>query len=173
VPTLPQIYANYGVYVTLSLLLLLLVLAIWTFLLHRSLTRVRHSYSVLLSNSNGEDLGKLLGEQWDEIQPMVREVEELSSRSRQMERQLTKTTQRIGLVRFDAFEGTGGQQSFALAMLDAEGDGIVVSSLHGRGQSRVYAKPIKHRKSTYSLSTEERQAIAQADEDNVDRAGRL
>ena len=53
--------------------------------------------------------------------------------------------QRVGLVRFNPFEDTGGNQSFALALLDAEGNGWVLSSLHARTGTRVYAKPITRR----------------------------
>ena len=51
--------------------------------------------------------------------------------------------QRVGLVRYNPFEETGGNQSFALALLDAAGDGWVLSSLHARSGTRVYAKAIK------------------------------
>lgn len=89
-------------------------------------------------------------------------ADQLTETSEQMEKKLRNSIQRMGLVRFNAFEGTGGEQSFAVALLDEEGDGVVVSSLQGRAESRVYAKPVKKWDSTYSLSVEEREAIALA-----------
>lgn len=70
--------------------------------------------------------------------------------------------QKCGLIRFQAFENTGGDQSFALCLMDAKGNGIVFSSLFGRDESRVYCKPIQNGKSTYPLSKEESEAISKA-----------
>jgi hypothetical protein len=66
------------------------------------------------------------------------------------------------LVRYNPFQDTGGDQSFALALLDKRGDGVVVSSLHSRTMTRFYAKPIKGGVSPLSLSEEEVQAVQQA-----------
>ena len=65
------------------------------------------------------------------------------------------------MVRFNPFEDTGGQQSFALAMLDARGSGVVISSLHSRQATRVYLKQITEGKSDTQLGNEEAEAIRQ------------
>ena len=70
--------------------------------------------------------------------------------------------QHVGLVRFDAFEDMGGHLSFAAAMLDGEGDGFVFSSINGRQETRIYAKPIEGGASRYHLSDEEQEAIRRA-----------
>jgi len=73
-----------------------------------------------------------------------------------------KHIQKCGLVRFQAFQNTGGDQSFAVALLDAKGTGIVISSLFGRDESRVYCKPVENGGSSYPLSKEEKEAIQKA-----------
>lgn len=75
---------------------------------------------------------------------------------------MLSAVQRIGLVRFDAFEDMGGQLSFALALLDADGTGAVLSSINGRRETRVYAKAIEHGESVLTLSDEEREAVRRA-----------
>jgi hypothetical protein len=70
-----------------------------------------------------------------------------------------RAIQRIGLVRFNPFEDTGGNQSFALALTDAAGNGFVVSSLHTRTGTRVYAKAIADGRSDGALSAEETEAL--------------
>jgi hypothetical protein len=70
-----------------------------------------------------------------------------------------RSLQHIGLVRFNPFEDTGSDQSFAIALLDDERDGIVISSLHGRQNTRVFAKPVAKGTSAHNLSDEESQAI--------------
>ena len=73
-----------------------------------------------------------------------------------------RSFQRVGLVRYNPFEETGGNQSFALALLDAGGDGWVLSSLHARSGTRVYVKAIKSGRADTGLSDEETAALGQA-----------
>jgi hypothetical protein len=65
----------------------------------------------------------------------------------------------VGLVRFNPFDDTGGNQSFAVAVLDANGDGFVLSSLHARGGTRVFAKSLAGGRAEATLSSEEAEAV--------------
>jgi hypothetical protein len=69
---------------------------------------------------------------------------------------------RVGVVRFNAFHDVGSDLSFALALLNQRGDGVVISSLYGREECRSYAKPVQGGVSSYNLSQEEKEAIRQA-----------
>lgn len=71
----------------------------------------------------------------------------------------TAAISRIGLIRFDAFEDAGGAQSFALALVDDDGDGIVLTSLHSRPTTRVYVKAIRRGVADAPLSAEETRAL--------------
>ena len=75
---------------------------------------------------------------------------------------LAGAVQRVGLVRYDAFEDMGGHLSFSAALLDAEGNGLVVTSINGRQDTRCYAKPVESWSSRHNLSGEEEQAIQHA-----------
>jgi hypothetical protein len=68
----------------------------------------------------------------------------------------------LGMVRFQAFSDTGSDLSFALALINGAGDGVVMSSLYGREESRSYAKPVSGGNSSYHLTEEERAAIQKA-----------
>ncbi|MEK7071745.1 MAG: DUF4446 family protein [Patescibacteria group bacterium] len=83
------------------------------------------------------------------------ELEEFKKESRPWVR-------KIGIVRFNPFREVGGDQSFSLALLDADDSGIVISSLYSREENRIYGKPIKNSKSEYQLSEEENKAIERA-----------
>ena len=74
------------------------------------------------------------------------------------------SVQRVGIVRYNPFEDTGSNQSFVLAMLDAQGDGFVLSSLHSRQQTRVFLKQLVKGKADTALSQEENEAIRKATE---------
>jgi hypothetical protein len=95
----------------------------------------------------------------DKVYSVAREVDELSARSAVLEAGARKAIQRVGLVRYNPFEETGGNQSFAVALTDAGGDGIVVSSLHARSGTRVYAKSVVGGRSDGALSQEEAEAL--------------
>ena len=81
-------------------------------------------------------------------------------------RRTERSLQHVGLVRFNPFEDTGSDQSFVVALLDAQHDGFVVSSRHGRGSTRVFAKPVSAGVSTHQLSNEEGEASRIALEDS-------
>jgi hypothetical protein len=100
-------------------------------------------------------------------------ADQLTRTSESLQKQVKSSVQNVGLVRFNAYEGIGGEQSFAVALLDSDGDGIVLSSLQGRAESRLYAKPVGRWDSAYTLSVEEREAIAQARGNNVDNGPHL
>ncbi|HJP65501.1 MAG TPA: DUF4446 family protein [Actinomycetota bacterium] len=70
--------------------------------------------------------------------------------------------QRVGVVRFDAFEDMGGRLSFSAAILNANGDGLVITSINGRQDTRCYAKQVRAGTSIHNLSGEEEQAIRDA-----------
>lgn len=77
---------------------------------------------------------------------------------------LSGTVRGFAIVRFDAFDGggTGGNQSFATAYVNESGDGVIISSIHSRERSSVFAKPLKNGTSEYELTPEEKQAISEA-----------
>jgi hypothetical protein len=93
---------------------------------------------------------------------VARQLDDVAARTAVLEAAQRKAFQRVGLVRYNPFEETGGNQSFALALLDANGDGWVLSSLHARQGTRVYAKAIGAGRSEAALSEEEAAAIKQA-----------
>ena len=70
--------------------------------------------------------------------------------------------QHVGVVRFNPFADKGGDQSFAMAILDDQANGAVISTIHSRVEVRVYAKPVIGGQSTYTLTAEEKDAIARA-----------
>jgi len=167
------VYGNYGPYLWLLVLLLVLLLGLWLVVLQRRVGELRRRYAALLTGASGEDLGKLLTMYVEQARLATSTAERLTTSSDRMEIKLRRSLQRLGLVRFNAFEGLGGEQSFAVALLDDEGSGVVLSSLQGRGESRLYAKPVEKWDSTYTLSVEEKEAIGRAHESDVDKDSRL
>jgi Protein of unknown function (DUF4446) len=105
-----------------------------------------------------EAVGALLG-RIDRIEQAVRT---LNATDRNQQYQIEGSVRRVALLRYDAFEDVGGRLSFSCAMLDEHGTGVVITSINGRQETRVYAKPVTARTSNYNLSAEEEEAIRQA-----------
>ncbi len=138
------------------------VLLGWVIVLQVQVVRLRRQYQRLVTGTDGGNLEQVLNQHVDRVQKALETVTALEAKTWRIERNLKHSMQWMGLVRFNPFRDTGGAQSFALAIVDGYGDGVVVSSLHSRDNTRVYAKPLHKWESTYSLTDEEKQAIARA-----------
>ena len=79
-----------------------------------------------------------------------------------IEGRLKKSVQGLSTVRFNPFKDSGGNQSFAIALLNEEGDGVIISSLYGRERMSVFAKPVRNHASEYDLTNEEKEALSKA-----------
>ncbi len=136
------------------LLLLVLVLV-----LVRRTSRFERRLAGLTRGGDGKSLEAILDAHLDKVYSVAREVDGLAARSAMLEAIQRRAFQQIGLVRFNPFEDTGGNQSFALALLDQQGDGFVMSSLHARTGTRVYGKAITKGATEANLSAEESEAL--------------
>lgn len=146
----------------LLLLAAVAALGLWVVRLERRIRRVEGRYREVLRGPTGAALEEILNEYAAEVALVRSRAEELVRSSQEMQRGLGRSIQGVGVVRFNPFSDTGGDQSFAIALLDGHGDGVVMTGLHARSEGRVYAKPVVAWSSHYALSEEERQAIAQA-----------
>jgi hypothetical protein len=142
-----------------GLVIVVLALAFAVVGLIRRVRQLSRRLESLTQGSDESSLEAVLGQHLDRVRQAIREVDEVAARTAVVERDLQSAFGRIGLVRFNPFEETGGNQSFALAMLDGRGDGFVVSSLHARAGTRVYAKAIGQGTSEAALSDEEAEAL--------------
>lgn len=169
--SLQAFYAANGPYLWLLTILLVAALLVWVIVLQRRLSRAVHHYRLITLGADADNVQAVLDKQIARAYETSVRVEELSRFCQELERTLQHAIQRVGIVRFNPFNDTGGDQSFAVALLDAEGNGIVFSSIYSRKDSRIYAKPVHRGGSRYPLSEEEQEAIRQAISEPV-RAGK-
>jgi len=145
--------------IVIALVAAVLVLLLVLVLLARRAGRLASRLNAITRGSNERSLEAILEAHLTRVHQVVRDLDEVEARTALLERDLKRTFARVGLVRYNPFEDTGGNQSFALALLDAHGDGFVVSSLHTRNQTRVYAKGVKAGRSDAAVSDEEAEAL--------------
>jgi hypothetical protein len=144
------------------------VLLVLVLRLQSRVNRMLLQYQRLVRGGAGGNLEELLDRQLELSEGTVARVEELESQHTQLREAMVRTIQRVGLVRFNPFSDTGGDQSFSIALLDGEGDGLVVSSLFSRSDTRVFAKPVQRGQSKYHLTEEEQQAISLAQDPGIE-----
>lgn len=150
-------------------LLLLLVLLASVAVLALRLRRATRRYRQLVSGVDAGSLKDVLEAHIARVSQAILRMDEIDELHRSFEGASSGGLRHIGLVRFNPFDDTGSDQSFALALLDDRRDGVVLSSLHGRNTTRLYAKPVADGGSRHTLSEEEERAIRLAVEGGDDR----
>ncbi len=126
------------------------------------LRKVRREYSILRGDKDDQDVLVAVGRAVRQVEDMSRRVEGLHGEQQVQSSGARRALQKFGIVRYDAFDEMGGRLSFSAALLDDFGDGLVLTSINGRADTRTYVKPITALSSEHNLSEEEREAIAAA-----------
>lgn len=152
-----------GTMAVVALVFALLALGGAVLLLARQ-QRLLGQYQHLMTGTSGGNLEQILHDHISRVQASLQRVEEIAKLAHRLEADSVYDIQHVGVVRFNPFSDTGGDQSFAIALADGQGSGVLVSSLHARDTTRVYAKPLIGWSSSHSLTDEEKQAIERAQE---------
>jgi hypothetical protein len=109
-----------------------------------------------------ETLRGILQGQSQQIQRLERAIRALHGTDKKQQTQIEGSVRNVALLRYDAFEDVGGRLSFSCALLDEQGNGVVLTSINGRQETRVYAKPVTLGTSSHNLSLEEEESIRRA-----------
>lgn len=149
-------------YIILVILGLLVLSLVFFININLKLARMNKRYKKLMTGMDGCNIERILMGHIDEVRDVVKKAEMLEQDNKRIDLIVKKAVQRVGIVRFSAFEEIGSDLSYAIALLDYQNNGVVISSLFGREESRCYAKPIVNGTSTYMLTDEEKQALTEA-----------
>lgn len=146
--------------IILGLMLLLLILYISSIV---KLSKLRKSYSIFMKKlGNGNNIDEMLKQYIDEVERVKKQNGEIISYCERLDTNIENCTQKIGIVRYNAFKDVGSDLSFALALLNEHNDGIVLNGIYARDMSNIYAKTVENGQSKYALSDEEKEAIQRA-----------
>jgi hypothetical protein len=127
------------------------------------LRAVRRTYARLLAGGHGgEDLLAAVARQVEAVERLRGKLDLIGRETAQLRQRVSTLVGTVGLTRYDAFPDAGGHLSYSAAFLDEAGDGVVLSTINGRAETRSYAKPVRAGRSDHNLSDEERAAIATA-----------
>jgi uncharacterized protein DUF4446 len=137
---------------------LALVAVVW---LWQRMRRVRSAQSVILGSGSGDLLEFAVALQ-ARIDDVHRAVDEVAAGLSRVDRRVDGSVTNTAVVRYDAYEGTGGQQSASVALLDATRTGTVLTAIQGRDYARIYVKDLDRGRSSVALSPEEQEAVDRA-----------
>ncbi len=143
----------------LGLAIIVVAVFFWVLRLSTQQRRLHSRMDSMLSEVEGGNVEGLLLQYMETVKHLSGQVRNLQSRLDELSSDVPSMVRHVGLVRFSPFHDTGGNQSFSLAILDSRGDGVVISGLHSRLESKLFAKPVTGAKSEFSLTREEVQAI--------------
>jgi Protein of unknown function (DUF4446) len=137
-------------------------LAIGLAVVARRARRLEERLDALTRGEGGRDLADVLDAHLEKVMSVARRQDELDAHGAALDVQARRAVQGVALVRFNTFEDTGGNQSFALALVDPTGDGVVLTSLHARNQTRLYGRAVRAGAAEGALSAEEAEAVGLA-----------
>jgi hypothetical protein len=125
------------------------------------LRRLRAAQATLLGNGGGDIVDFAVALQ-GRIDGLHRAVDDVGAALGRLERRVDATVSRLAVVRYDAYENTGGHQSASVALLDSSRSGVVLSAIQGRDYARIYVKELDGGRAAVSLSPEEQEAVDRA-----------
>lgn len=143
--------------VTVILLIMGLVVVIIKF------NKISRKYTEFMKKlGNGKDIEEDLENYMYRVERVEKQNAEIINYIKNIDNDLNRCIQKIGIVRYNAFQDTGSDLSFALALLDEKNNGVVLNGIYSREMSNIYAKPVENGKSKYTISEEENLAIEKA-----------
>jgi hypothetical protein len=139
-----------------------ILLIVWVTLISYNLGLLRRSQRILSKGRTDSSLQDILAEHFVRVDGLEDRIEHLEHNLDALHGLELNCLQRIGLVRYDAFDDMGGELSFAMALLNDHGDGVVISTITGRQDNRTYSKQVVKGRAAIQSSAEEDAAIKQA-----------
>jgi hypothetical protein len=127
-----------------------------------TLRRVRKAQVILLGGGGKDDLVDFAVSLQARIDDLHRAVDEMSAALGKVDRRVDDTVSKTAIVRYDAYENSGGHQSASVAMLDSSRTGVVLSAIQGRDYARIYVKELDQGRASVALSPEELEAVERA-----------
>ncbi|BCJ87485.1 DUF4446 family protein [Effusibacillus dendaii] len=141
----------------------LLVLALFFFIINTvRLNQLHKRYRQLMRGVDKSNLEELIFKQMEKLKELQTKVETVQGEHSQVQKDIEKSLGPVGIVRYNAFNDVGSDLSFSIALLNREKNGFVLTSLFGREDSRIFAKPIENGDSSYKMTDEEKEAVQRA-----------
>jgi len=154
-------------YVILSLCLILFASIVWNIILTTQFTLLNRRYKKFMRGTSGKNIEGMILENLEKLQSNEVKFNEVNTKLEVIQEQLDRCIQRHSIVRYNAFNDTGSDLSYSIALMDNFDNGITITGIYGRNEFIGYAKPIENGNSTYTLSVEEQMAITRCQKKRI------
>ncbi len=138
------------------------LLVMWAIISEIRLYKLRNELKLFIPKGSNKSFTDILWEYVKKAEKLGKKIEFLEKNQMDIRMETLEALRHVGIVRYNAFSDMGGETSFSLGLLNAGGDGVVISSLQSRTDVRVYVKPVVNGESLRKLSEEEKMAIKKA-----------
>ncbi len=147
---------------SVGIVVLIIILLVVTILLWRKLNLVKRKYDAMIGHAGVANLEEIITELQNKLEILQGDHSKHELLLQQMRSKLSEMKGNVSIVRYNAFEEFGSDQSFSIALIDDHQDGLVLTVIHGREETYSYGKPLIKGESKYPLSPEERKVISSA-----------
>lgn len=153
---------EYDVIIILAMMALILVLIVIQIVNKVHLNKLDKRYKAIFRNSESETIEDLIIEYGNRVEEILEYTKNVHKAYKGMDERISGCTQKVGMVRYKAFEDIGSDLSYSIALLDEQDTGVIITAIYGRNDSTTFAKPVDNGISKYDLSDEEQEAIERA-----------
>jgi hypothetical protein len=158
---------NYLNTVIITLGVIIIVSMIWNIVLSFQLAVLNRKYKKFMRGTSGKNIEGIFLEELDNIKANDQKFDAINARLDEMQDQLDRCLQKQSIVRYNAFDDTGSDLSYSIAIMDNLDNGISITGIYGRNEFIGYAKPIDNGISSYPLSVEEQMAISRCQKKRI------
>lgn len=137
------------------------------------ISKVSKSHRNLSRNMEGKNVEEIIHQYYEKIDSMDIRMNKMDLQINKIEDKLLNCIQKVGIVRYNAFDNIGGELSFSLTLLDEHNNGVILTSIYSRTNNVVYGKPVKKGRASVTLSAEELQALDRAKNNTLDEYAKM
>lgn len=149
-------------YFIIALLVICIGLLVYIIAVNKKLNKLNEKYKSFMSGKDGKTLENVIAKRFSQVDELIRCDKQTNEKIDEINDNLLSTFQKIGIVKYDAFNEMGGKLSFALALLNKENTGFVINAMHSREGCYTYIKEIIKGESYILLGEEEKEAVDKA-----------
>lgn len=157
--------------VIIILLAVIVVLVVITIINLMNINKLKKKYAFFMKGRNAKSLENEIFKMFEENEKIKSDIEKDQRNIKALNKQIHTTFQKMGLVKYDAFDQMGGKLSFCLALLDEDDNGFLLNSVHSTDSSYSYIKRIEKGQCNMDLGNEEQAALTRAKQGEMNEAG--
>lgn len=152
----------YNIEIILGLTISIIFLIFVNLINGMRISKITSKYNKIVKGSDGENIEELLIEIGSQVDRLTSQINIADRDIKALENKSLFAIQKVEMIRYDAFDEMGSEQSYSLALLDGHNTGLIMTSIFGRDYSSSFIKPIEKGESVYKLSVEEMQVLDRA-----------